>query len=71
MRIVEGPFSRLRAGGVAFYWNDGARRWKEVDSSNASAMSRSPAEDRMIRECLRLPVVAVEVLPAVEEGVGK
>jgi len=34
-------------------------------------MSTSPAEDQLIRECLRLPVVAVEVLPTVEGVVGK
>ena len=61
----------LRAGGAAFFWNVGARRWEEVDRGNASVMSRSEAEDRMVRECLRLPVAAVEVMPAVEESVGK
>ena len=59
----------LRAGGVAFYYSVAARRYVEVDSSNAGTMTTSEEEDRMIRECIRLSVVVV--MPTVEGGVGK
>ena len=61
----------LRAGGVAFFYSVVARRWVEVSNSNAETMTRSEEDDMMIRECVRSPVVAVEVMPAVEEGVGE